>query len=253
MIRALYSVVLLSIVLTAGVPAQTPEQKFQEANGLYQRGKIAEARDLYQAVVQEGFISGPLYYNLGNAYYRTGDIGRAILNYERALRLMPTDEDVQHNLAMANLRITDRIEPVPRLVLWEYWDGVKNWFSLLGATWAGYAIYCLLLASIAAVFLARSYRLRKTGFVASFVSGLLLVFFVVLFLAKVADTGRTDEAIVVAPITTVKNSPDTRSSDAFVLHAGVKVWILDGVNEWLKVRLADGKVGWMEKSAADII
>ncbi len=253
MIRSLLQVLILGTSIAAGLHAQTLEQKFQEANGLYQRGKIPEARDLYQAIVQEGYVGGALYYNLGNAYYRTGDIGRAILNYERALRLNPTDDDVQHNLALANLRITDRIEPIPRLFVWDYWDGVKHRFSLGGATWAGYGVYLLLLGSVAGVLLARSYRVRKAAFAASVVSGLLLVFFLTLFLAKVADTGRTDEAVVIAPITTVKNSPDMRSSDAFVLHAGVKLWILDGVNEWLKVRLADGKVGWMEKSATEVI
>jgi hypothetical protein len=248
------SILLLAMVGVAGeVQTQTPEQLFQQANGLYQQGKPAEARDLYEGLRQNGLESGELYYNLGNAYYKAGDLGRAILNYERALRLLPTDDDVRHNLDLANLRITDRIEPVPRLFIWEYWDVVKDSFSLWSAAWLAYASYLLFLAFIAAMVLVRTYRLRKVAFISSAAAGVILVAFLTLFLAKLTQGSRTDEGVVVAPITTVKNSPDSRSSDAFVLHAGVKVWILDTVSEWKKIRLADGKVGWMETSAVEVI
>jgi tetratricopeptide (TPR) repeat protein len=244
---------LVTLGVVGEAQTQTPEQLFQQANGLYQQGKPAEARDLYEGLRQNGLESGELYYNLGNAYYKAGDLGRAILNYERALRLLPTDDDVRHNLELANLRITDRIEPVPRLFVWEYWDAVKNSFSLRSATWLAYAAYLLLLAFIAATVLSRTYRLRKVAFIASLAAGVILVALLALFFAKLSQGSRTDEGVVVASLTTVKNSPDSRSSDAFVLHAGVKVWILDTVSEWKKIRLADGKVGWMETAAVEVI
>jgi tetratricopeptide (TPR) repeat protein len=233
--------------------SQTVDQLFQQANSDYQQGKIAEARDAYEGIRKAGLESGELYYNLGNAYYKSGDIGRAILNYERALRLMPSDEDVRHNLDLANLRITDRIESVPRLFIWDTWDSVKHWFSLRGITWATYAVYLLLLVLIAATVLSRTYRLRKAAFLASLGTALLVAVFLAIFVGRLTENSQTDEGVVVASITTVKNSPDSKSSDAFVLHAGVKVWILDGINEWIKIRLADGKVGWMERGAAEVI
>ncbi len=250
--RTLLLAVTLTI-LSAFSRGQTPDQMFQQANSLYQQGKVAEARDLYEGIRQAGLESGELYFNLGNAYYRTGDIGRAILNYERAMRLMPGDEDVRHNLDMANLRIADRLEPVPRLFIWDFWDAVKHWLSLRGITWTLYAVYLLLLACVAATLLSRTYRLRKTAFLVSLGVSVVFGFFIAVFLGRLADDTRRDEGVVVAALTTVKNSPDNKSSDAFVLHAGVKFQILDGINDWIKIRLADGKVGWMERTSAEII
>jgi uncharacterized membrane protein len=233
--------------------AQSPEQVFDQANQLYQQNKFAEAREAYESVVRNGFLSGELYYNMGNAYYKTGDVGRAILNYERALRFMPNDDDLKHNLQLANLMITDKIEATPRLFLWDYWDGIKGAFSLNALTWISYGVFVLLIVSISVVVLARTYQLRRLGLFGGSISTVVLILFIVLLIGKSGDVNRADAGVVTAKITTVKNSPDSKSSDAFVLHSGVKVTITDGVNEWLKVRLADGKVGWMEKGDAEVI
>jgi hypothetical protein len=238
---------------TARLYAQSPEQVFDQANQLYQQNKFAEARDAYESVERNGFLSGELYYNLGNAYYKTGDVGKAILNYERALRLMPNDDDLKHNLQLANLMITDKIEVTPRLFLWDYWDGIKGAFSLRALTWICYSVFIILVGSICAVVLARTYQLRRLGLFGGSLSTAVLILFIVLFVGKTGEVNRTDTAVVTAKITTVKNSPDANSSDAFVLHSGVKVTITDGVNDWVKIRLADGKVGWMEKNDAEVI
>jgi tetratricopeptide (TPR) repeat protein len=234
----------------SGAAAQSPEQLYQQANALYQAGKIAEARDLYESVVSNGYVSGDLLYNLGNAYYRLGDLGRAILNYERARRIMPADDDLRHNLQLANLRVADRIEPTPRLFLWDWWDGIKGAFSAQSAVWFAFVLFVLLVVAAMTMMLIRTYVVRKTALIAGVVTALLLAFSLVLMFQKIADDGRRDEAVVVASITTVKNSPDAHSTDAFVLHAGVKVRVIDSVNEWIQIRLADGKVGWMERGAA---
>jgi tetratricopeptide (TPR) repeat protein len=241
-------------LLTAVVAfAQSPEQVFDQANQLYQQNKFAEARDAYESVVRNGFLSGELHYNLGNAYYKTGDVGKAILNYERALKFMPNDDDLKHNLLLADLMITDKIEATPRLFLWEYWDDIKGAFSLLTLTWICYGVFVLLISSICVVILARTYQLRRLGLFGGSVSSAVLILFIMLLIGKIGEVNRADAAIVTAKITTVKNSPDAKSSDAFVLHSGVRVTITDGVNEWVKIRLADGKVGWMEKNDAEVI
>lgn len=245
--------VLVMQLGTANSYAQTPDQVFDQANQLYQQNKFAEARDVYESVLQNGFLSGELYYNLGNAYYKTGDAGKAILNYERALKFMPNDDDLRHNLQLANLMITDKIEATPRLFLWDYWDDIKGAFSLPTLTWMCYCVFILLIGSICVVVLARTYQLRRLGLFGGSISTAVLIFFVVLLAGKIGEVNRADAAVVTAKITTVKNSPDAKSSDAFVLHSGVKVQITDNVNEWVKIRLADGKVGWMEKNAAEVI
>jgi tetratricopeptide (TPR) repeat protein len=197
--------------------------------------------------------SGELFYNLGNTYYRSGEIALAILNYERALRYIPQDEDLRHNLQLANLLITDRIEPTPRLFFLEFWDDLKNAVSLQGTTWLAYLAYLLVFAFLTLMFLARTYLLKKIGMVAALVSLFFFASLLILFVAKLADFTEENEAIVMEPVVTVKNSPDAGSSDAFVLHNGVKVEIVDSVNDWIEIRLADGKVGWIELSTVERI
>ncbi|HTY58232.1 MAG TPA: tetratricopeptide repeat protein [Bacteroidota bacterium] len=245
------------LMLLAGaaheLPAQTPEEMLRQANQLYQQGKFSEARDAYGAILKGGYESPELLYNLGNACYKSGSVPGAILNYERARRLLPGDDDLRHNLQIANMMITDRIEPTPRLFVWDYWDGIKNFLSLSSLTLTVYFFYFVVAAMASVFFLSRTYALRKIAVLAGSGSFLLFLFFLVVFIARLGDVTRTDEAVVMAPIVTVKNSPDAKSSDAFVLHGGVKVQLVDRVESWSKVRLADGKVGWLEGSAVEVI
>jgi tetratricopeptide (TPR) repeat protein len=243
----------LIVLASATGQGQSPAQVYDQANQLYQQNKFAEARDAYEKIVQNGYAGGEVYYNLGNAYYKLGDAGRAILNYERALRFMPGDDDLTHNLQIANLVITDKIEPTPRLFLWDYWNGIKGAFSVTGLTWIVYGLFVLFIGSICLIILSRTYAIRRFGVLGTGGSALLLIFFVIVFIGKVGDVTSNDTAIVTAKITTIKNSPDEKSTDAFVLHNGVKVQITDSVNKWVKIRLADGKVGWMEKSDGEVI
>ncbi len=244
---------VMALLLIGGAHAalsQSADQLYQQANSLYQEGKIAEARDLYELILSNGYVSGDLLYNLGNAYYRLGDIGRAILNYERARRIMPGDDDLRHNLQLANLRVIDRIEPTPRLFLWDWWDSIKGAFPAQSAVWFAYGFFFLLVAAVITMMLVRAYAVRRFALIAGLVVSFLLLCSIVLVVQKIDDENRRDEAVVVSVITTVKNSPDAHSTDAFVLHAGVKVRVIDNVNDWIQIRLADGKVGWMERDAA---
>jgi tetratricopeptide (TPR) repeat protein len=233
--------------------AESPEQFYDEANKAYQAGNFTAAIQKYEAILAAGNLSGEVFYNLGNAYYKNGNIAKAILNYERAMKLMPNDDDLRHNLQLANLNITDKIEPTPRLFVWDWWDGVKSAFSLNGITWLTYSFFTLTVLSAIVTILARSYAARRVGFIAGLVCVSALALSLVVFIGKLNADRDANAAIVTADITTVKNSPDAKSTDAFVLHSGVKVFITDKVNEWMKVRLADGKVGWMEQKAAEII
>jgi len=245
------TLVVLILVSAGTVFAQSPEQVFQQGNMLYQQGSLDEARKAYELLLGQGYVSGELYYNLGNVYYRTGNIARGILFYERAARLIPQDEDLQHNLTLANLRITDRIEPTPRLFIWDWWDGLKNALSLQGLTWLMFFSYLVVIAFVALLLLGGSYTVRRVGLIGSSVTGVLFLLVLAVFIGRLADLGATDEAILMTPVATVKNSPDPKSSDAFVLHSGVKVRVIDRVSEWVNIRLADGKQGWLERSSIE--
>lgn len=253
MIPRLTSFVIVLLLTALSAHAQSPEQVFQKGNGFYQQGNYAAAIECYESILKTGVTGGALSFNLGNAYYKQGNMGRAILHYERAMRLMPGDDDLMHNLQLANLLIVDKIDATPRLFIWDMWDGIKAWFSLSGITWGVYALLLLTAGAVVLVILARRYAVRKIGMIAAMSVGLVLLCAVAILVDKARDANRSDEAVVLATITTIKNSPDAKSSDAFVLHAGVKVRITDSVNEWVKIRLADGKVGWMERGAAEEI
>ena len=234
--------------------AQTPEQLFLEGNAFYQQGKLEDALKRYETILDRGFVSGELFYNIGNVHYRSGHIAEAILFYERARRRMPQDEDLRHNLQMANLLITDRIEPTPRLFLWDVWEDVKSAFSPSGHH----------LDHVPSP--TCSPRRASGRFCLSAPSGMKRL---TLLHTALVDNGhgvctrcrsgkafgshRTDEAIIMGNVVTVKNSPDERSSDAFVLHSGTKVRMMDQVSDWIEIRLADGKVGWIDRSSVEII
>ncbi len=243
---------ILTIIIAFPLYAETPDQLFDEANQAYRQAKYSEAIKKYEQIA-EGNMSGEVFYNLGNAYYKSGNIGKAILNYERATKWLANDDDVRHNLQLANLMITDRIEPAPKLFIWEWWDAIKSAFTLTGITWLAYMFFVLVIGTVIITMLAPSYAWRRTAFFAGSISSLLFIFSITVFVAKLDSLQRSDDAIVIANITTIKNSPDMNSTDAFVLHSGIKVSIIDKVNTWCKIRLADGKVGWMEQTSAEII
>jgi tetratricopeptide (TPR) repeat protein len=246
-------VILVTVLLACGLHAQTVEQRYQEGNASYQRGKFAEAAAAYESILKAGYTGGEICFNLGNAYYKQGNMGKAVLYYERALRFLPADDDVRHNLQLANLQIVDRIDPAPRLFVWEWWDGIKHVFSFNGITWLTWFAVVLLAGSIALILLARTYVLRKAGLIASVATGFILLVVGTIFVGKTVEANSTEEAVVVVQIATAKNSPDTKSSDAFVIHAGLKVRITDVVGEWIRIRLIDGKIGWIEMGAAERI
>ena len=233
--------------------AHTADQLVDEANQEYRKGKFVEAIQRYESIVNSGLVSGDLYYNLGNAYYKSGNIGKAILNYERALKWLPNDDDLHHNLQLANLMITDKIEPTPRLFIWDWWDSIRSTLSLTRITWFSYFLYVIVVGCIILAILAQTYVLRKFAVLGGVATLVVLIFCLIIFSDKLKMLDSDTHAIVTSAITTIKNSPDPSSTDAFVLRNGVKVQIIDEVGAWLKIQLADGKVGWMDQKAAEVI
>ena len=244
---------LFLFIVTFAAGQQSPADMFQHGNALYQAGDYEKALAAYRSLLAAGYVSGELYFNLGNTCYKLGHIAQAVLQYERARRFMPNDEDLNHNLRLVNLTLADRIEPTPRLFLWDAWDSVKEAFSLNAITWLVYLFFVLVVAAVAGMILARTYSVRKVALLGGTAAALLLVASGAVFAAKLSDFNARDQGVVVANVVNIKNSPDPKSSDAFVLHTGVKIRITDRLNEWIKIRLADGKVGWMMEDDVEII
>jgi tetratricopeptide (TPR) repeat protein len=217
------------------------------------RGEYQQAIKDYEALLEQG-ASADLYYNLGNAYYRTENITRAVLNYERALLLSPGDKDIRFNLQMARSKTIDKITPEQEMFFVTWYRSLVNLTSVDG--WARIALVALALAIALALFylFASAIWLRKVGFFGA--GGLLLLFILANTLAyvqKQSFVNRTG-AIIMSPAATIKSTPDAHGIDLFILHEGTKVEITDGsMQQWKRIRVPDGKEGWVETSQMEVI
>ncbi len=235
----LLTVAMMSLPLSASAVTK------QNADAEYQKKNYQQAIADYQELLKKG-VSADIYYNLGNAYYRTDNITQAVLAYERALMLSPGDGDIRFNLEMARSKTIDKITPRSEMFFVTWYKAVVNFMSVDG--WAYCAIVCLVLAIISALLYLFSDKmiLRKGGFYGG------LFFLLVFVLANVFAfnqhyllINRTG-AIIMSPSVTVKKGPSADSGDSFVLHEGTRVDIVDkSLGEWRSIRLADGREGWI--------
>ena len=224
-----------------------------EADSAYVRGQYQQAITQYEELLKQG-ASADLYYNLGNAYYRTENISEAVLNYERALLLSPGDRDIRFNLQIARSKTFDKIVPESEMFFVTWYRSLVSMMSVDG--WARTALVALALTIILLLVYLFSERiwLRKTGF---FGGVALLVLFVV---ANIFAWQQKQEllhrkgAIIFAPAVTVKSTPAANGTDLFILHEGTKVDITDGsMKDWKEIRIADGKEGWIESKHIRVI
>ncbi len=222
---------------------------FAEGNRYFNEGLYNDAISAYESVLENGYTSWELYYNLGNAYFKKEELASAIYNYEKALKLNPESEDVQFNLKIANNRIADKIEPVPEFFLKKWW---KGFYSLFPAhTWGIFSLFLFLGVLILAVvfFISHAPGTKRTAF---WTGLFLLVLTALSFTAgykNFHEQQLQDEAIVFAPSVTVKSSPNKNAVDLFVLHEGSKLRITDEVDQWYEIRIANGSVGWLPEEA----
>lgn len=249
----LLSILFTTLAFTVAAYTQDADELMQQAGNYYRNGEFDKAIEIYEELISEGYEGVSLYFNLGNSYYRIGKIGYAILNYERALKLSPTDEDSKHNLAFANLSTVDRIQPLPEFFLFEWWESILALLSVNGGTFITFFFYLLLLFLIVAYFFAKTVSQQKLILFSGLATLLLLLLSISLLIVKINKEQTVISGVVIEQSITVKTSPDLKSTDAFVIHEGLKVNLEDQLDEWVKIRLADGKVGWIENTAVERI
>ncbi len=221
----------------------------EKGNKAYIESEFEKAIENYEQVVKSGYSATELYYNLGNAYYRTQDYKSAILNYERALLLSPDDENILTNLDFSRNHIQDRIEEIPKFFLIGWLDAFVNIFS--EKTWSIISIssFILFLVLMVLFLFSRVHSLRKLAFVLSiFVLFLSAISFYSGFVQNSKLTNH-NTAIVFSSSVTVKSAPTSSGTDLFIIHEGLKVKILDSTEDWKEIRLSDGKIGWLPNEA----
>jgi len=263
MLKILNVLVVLFFVSSSAVAqsdslavTDTPESVLtkQEADSLYDKGLYAEAADAYEAIIANNGVSADLYYNLGNAYYKLDEIARSILNYERALLLNQGDEDIRANLALARGKTVDKVTPPSEMFFVSWWRDFANIVSV--DTWAVVAVvsFVLLLLGVAVYLFVEQIIVRKIGFYSAALFLLLTIVF------NLAATFQRDSimnrttAIIMQPVVSVKSSPNDAGTDLFLIHTGSKVEILDDtMTDWAKIKLEEGKEGWVQTDVMAII
>ena len=237
---------LLMLPLGAQAAESYPDSLWKAGVEAYSAGDWNQAAADWSAVAETGLRSKELYFNLGNACFKAGETARAILNYERALRLDPSDADVRYNLEFARNQTQDRIDEVPEFIL-KTWTRKVN-YLLSSNAWAGLSLFFLALAlALALLFLlGPTAGARRAGFFTGIAALLLALAAWGFARSQKAAAERHDAAIVMRPVTSVTSSPSSESAKSlFILHEGTKVKVLDEVSGYSDIELADGRRGWI--------
>lgn len=239
---SVYRYIVISVFLICS-SALFAQDAFDAANTAYADGRYEEAATIYQSLLDEQ-PDATLYYNLGNARFKQGELAQAILNYERALRLKPNYKDAQYNLAFAQSRITDNI--VEQDFFLSSWARtVRNCLS--ERTWwsTSIGLFICTLIALLLFLLGRELWLRKTAF---HVAWIALLFSLIAGLNAGSLHQRNtlrNEAIITQGVVNVKSSPDRSGTDLFTIHEGTKVTIRETLGEWVNVRVGSNE-GWMK-------
>ena len=252
--KTLMLTLLLMIPIASSAAENYPDSLWNAANEAYAQERWEDAVNDYTAITEASMESAPLWCNLGSAWYKSGNLGKAILCYERALKLDPSYEDARYNLELLNAMKLDRLESVPELIL-------ATWMKNLGRTldsdsWAVcFLVFLVLtLAMVLLFILGSSATSRRAGFFTGVVCLLLAVASLSFSLWQKNEYMKADKAIIMKPVSSVKSSPSGDSAkDLFVLHEGTKVQVLDNVGGWSNIELSDGRQGWLPSSDIEII
>lgn len=242
---------LLAMICFGGTSAKAVTKN--NADTEYQKGNYQQAIRDYEEILKNG-ESAEIYFNLGNAYYRTDNITKAVLNYERARLLSPGDDDINFNLQFARSKTIDKITPQSEMFFVTWYKSLVNFTSV--DNWAKTGILCIVMTLLLVLLylFGPQLMLRKIGFFGG------LAFFVIFLLSnlfafqqKQALDNRTG-AIIISPSVNIKKTPAKNSADQFVLHEGTRVDIIDkGMTDWRCIRVGDGREGWIETKAIEEI
>ncbi len=233
--------------------ASAPLQQFENANKAYRSGDYPKATQLYEALISSGQHSSEIYFNNGNGYYKMQNFPSAILNYERAKRIDPLDEDLNYNLKIAYANTVDKIEPIP-LLFYERW-GNAFLLSFRPSTWSWIAIVFLWISLAFGIWylFAQTISTKKSSFLTGSCTLILALLIFALASCSHKKNYGQKSAIVMDANTYIKSSPDIKSTNLFMLHGGTKIEVLDEASGWKKIRIANGNSGWVEGKSVAVI
>jgi tetratricopeptide (TPR) repeat protein len=248
--KIIISAILLFFSFTC-LKAQNEE--LDKANSLYKQTDYQGASQLYEDIAIRYGVSPELYYNIGNAYYKAGEVGRSILNYERALRLSPNYEDAKVNLELAQTKVVDNIVQVPPFF-------VKRWIDLLIKLlnvdqWyiVSLVVFVITLLCFLYFIFGNQLIIRRFAFYGAFILLVITIISGTFGLIRKSELSNHNEAIIMTGTVVVKSSPDKSGTDLFQLHEGTKVSIKSKLDEWTEIVVGNGNIGWLETIAIEKI
>lgn len=253
--KGAYMAILLLLALPFAASAQTHQDSlWNAANAAYADGRWMDAVADYELIASTGLESAPLYCNTGDAYFKDGNLPKAILYYERALKIDPSYDDAKYNLELLSNTIQDRIVAVPEFVL-KAWARKLCYMMDSDALAVLFLVFLALTLGLALLFvLSPSVAGRRTGFFTGIVTLIIAIACLSFSLWQKKEYMTADDAIVMRPVTSVKSSPSSEvSKDLFILHEGTKVKIIDEVGRWKNIELADGRQGWLPAEDIEVI
>ena len=225
-----------------------------EADSAYIQGDYLTAISIYEWVIENQGVNATLYMNLGNCWLKRDEIAKAILYYERAYLLDPSDPDVRFNLELARTKTVDKVSAVNQLF-------ITVWFKKLLAVldvneWAVLTIilFALTILLVGVLLFSKKSGMRKISFSFSVFFLLLSILSFIFATTQMGNLKERDTAIIMSPSVTVKSTPTSAGTDLFIIHEGRKVKILDSsMKEWVEIRLEDGNTGWIPVNVMEII
>jgi len=235
-------VILLLLVLSFAAGAQNLADSAQKA---YERSQFRQAINYYEKIKEEGQSSANLHYNLGNAYYKDNQLGKAIYNYELAKKLNPGDDDIKTNLRIANSKTMDKIESKENFLAGAIRSGIYSLFSTSGWAWLSIIAVLFTLLCIAGFITTQKLLFKRVFFWLGLLGAAKFVFAFVIGFASLHDLNKKTQAIVTSQVVQVLNAPNESGKPKFSLHEGTKLTVLSTNEEWTSVQLANGNEGWI--------
>lgn len=221
------------------------EALFDKATDLYNDGEYSKAIDNYKEILDNGQHSASLYFNLGNCYYKLNAIGPSIYYYEKALVLDPDNGEIQNNLAFAQNMRLDAIEEMPKTEISRIYNSVVGMFTSDQWAYLAVALVFLFVLAYMAYYFLSSANQKRAAFISSMLSLALCVVCVLFAYLNHQQNKNNDPAIIFAKEVNVNAEPNANSSTVFTIHEGTKVNVLDELDEWRRIRIADGQTGWL--------
>lgn len=232
---------------------ETTKQKFLKGVEFYSEAKYQEALDIWLELYNNGYRSPSLLYNIGNAYFKISNLPGAILFYERARLLKPSDENINYNLNIVRSMVVDRFDEIPELFFVRWYNFISLLVSANGWALISLISFILFLVLLSVYLYSSKYRLKVISFWISIFCILISVASLSFSIRNKSLVYESREAIIFTPSVSGKSSPDISGTDLFVIHEGTKVRIEDTVGVWHEIRLSDGNKGWVPATCLTVI